>query len=185
MTGRETRKRALEYLTESIHRTIDSIDCAATDGLVDRILAAERVFLYGAGRSGFVTRCFAMRLGHLGMRVVRMSIDETDAPRERDLALIVSGTGETSTSLLYGRLCKDAGAPLAIITESEGSTLAEMADVVIHLNAPDDSDRARYAPMGTVFEDTCLIFLDTLVVEMMSRLEETEATMRGRHGQIY
>ena len=99
MTRSGPRKEALRYLTEGISRTIDSIDCALTDRLVQAIFDAERVFIYGAGRSGFVARCFAMRLGHLGLRVVRMSIDETDAPGERDLAIIVSGTGETQSSI--------------------------------------------------------------------------------------
>jgi 6-phospho 3-hexuloisomerase len=185
MSGPGQRKKALRYITNSIHRTIDSIDCALTDQLVDALYDAERVFLYGAGRSGFVARCFAMRLGHLGFRVVRMSIDETDPAGERDMAIIVSGTGETQSSIFYARSSMDSGARVACITEQKGSSLTEMSDIVIHLDAPDDPDRKRYAPMGTIFEDACLIFLDTLVVDLMVRLEETEESMRKRHGQLY
>ena len=179
------RKKALKYLTDSIHRTIDSIDCALTDQLVDAIYNAERVFLYGAGRSGFVARCFAMRLGHLGFRVVRMSIDETDPAGERDLAIIVSGTGETQSSMFYARSSQESGAHVACITEQMGSPLAGICDIVIPLNAPDDPERKHLAPMGTIFEDACLIFLDTLVVDLMVRLDETEESMRKRHGQLY
>ncbi len=185
MSKHGPRKKALRYLTEGIHRTIDSIDCALTDQLVDAIHDAERVFIYGAGRSGFVARCFAMRMGHLGLRVVRMSIDETDAPRERDMAIIVSGTGETQSSIFYARNSSDCGTLVASITEVADSTLAGMSDIVIHLDTPQDEDRERYAPMGTIFEDACLIFLDTLVVDLMVRLEETEGSMRKRHGQLY
>jgi D-arabinose 5-phosphate isomerase GutQ len=39
--------------------------------------------------------------------------------------------------------------------------------------------------MGTIFEDTCLIYLDTIVVDLMDRLHETEESMRSRHGQLY
>ena len=39
--------------------------------------------------------------------------------------------------------------------------------------------------MGTIFEDTCLIFLDIVVVDLMVKLDETEETMRNRHGQLY
>ncbi|NIP36392.1 MAG: hypothetical protein GWN18_15680, partial [Thermoplasmata archaeon] len=48
MTKLGPRKEALRYLTDGIHRTIDSIDCALTDRLVDAIYNAERVFIYGA-----------------------------------------------------------------------------------------------------------------------------------------
>ncbi len=179
------RKKALKYLTEGIHKTIDSIDCRLTDDLVQAILDADRVFLYGAGRSGFVARCFAMRLGHLGIRVVRMSIDETDPSGERDLAIIVSGTGETKSSIFYARSSQDGGSKVACITENPTSPLCEMCDIVIHLDAPKEPESRIYAPMGTIFEDTCLIFLDTVVVDLMVKLDETEETMRNRHGQLY
>jgi 6-phospho 3-hexuloisomerase len=185
MTNRGPRKEALRYLTEGIHRTIDTIDCTLTDRLVDAIYDADRVFLYGAGRSGFVARCFAMRLGHLGVRVVRMSIDETDPSGEKDLAIIVSGTGSTQSSIFYARSSSDGGTMVASITENADSQLAEMSDIVIHLDTPRDEKRPEYAPMGTVFEDSCLIFLDTLVVDLMVRMEETEESMRKRHGQLY
>lgn len=185
MTRTGPRKEALRYLTEGIHHSIDSIDCALTDRLVDAIYNAERVFIYGAGRSGFVARCFAMRMGHLGLRVVRMSIDETDPSGERDLAIVISGTGTTQSSIFYARSSSDGGAEVACITESDDSPLAEMSDIVIHLNTPDDDKRPEYAPMGTIFEDACLIYLDTIVVDLMVRMEETEDSMRKRHGQLY
>ncbi len=185
MTRTGPRKEALRYLTDGIHRTIDSIDCALTDRLVDAVYNAERVFIYGAGRSGFVARCFAMRLGHLGLRVVRMSIDETDPSGERDLAIVISGTGTTQSSIFYARSSSDGGAEVACITESDDSPLAEMSDIVIHLETPDDEKRPRFAPMGTIFEDSCLIYLDTLVVDLMVRMDETEDSMRKRHGQLY
>ena len=185
MTEKGPRKEALRYLTDGIHSTIDSIDCALTDRFVDAIYNAERVFIYGAGRSGFVARCFALRLGHLGLRVVRMSIDETDPSGERDLAIVISGTGTTQSSIFYARSSSDGGAEVACITENAGSPLAQMSDIVIHLDTPDDDRRPRFAPMGTIFEDACLIYLDTLVVDLMVRLEETEDSMRKRHGQLY
>jgi 6-phospho 3-hexuloisomerase len=185
MTNRGPRKKALRYLTDGIHQTIDSIDCALADKLVDAIFNAERVFVYGAGRSGFVARCFAMRLGHLGLRVVRMSIDEEDAPGEKDLTIIVSGTGETQSSIFYAQSSRDGGTLVASMTEVAESSLAKMSDITIHLDTPNDDDRETYAPMGTIFEDACLIFLDTVVVDLMVRLEETEGSMRKRHRQLY
>lgn len=185
MTEPAPRKEALRYLTEGIHRTIDSIDCSLTDKLVAAIHDADRVFLYGAGRSGFVARCFAMRLGHLGIRVVRMSIDETDPSGERDLSIVISGTGTTQSSIFYARSSSDGGTKVACITENEESRLAEMSDIVIHLDTPQDEKQPEFAPMGTIFEDSCLIYLDTLVVDLMVRMDETEESMRKRHGQLY
>ena len=74
---------------------------------------------------------------------------------------------------------------MACITENPTGPLCEMCDIVIHLDAPKDPESRLYAPMGTIFEDTCLIFLDIVVVDLMVKLDETEETMRNRHGQLY
>jgi D-arabinose 5-phosphate isomerase GutQ len=38
--------------------------------------------------------------------------------------------------------------------------------------------------MGTLFEDSCTIFLDSIIVELMSRLEVSEEAMKDRHSTI-
>ena len=38
--------------------------------------------------------------------------------------------------------------------------------------------------MGTLFEDTCAVFLDGLIAELMARLEVSEASMRKKHSTI-
>jgi 6-phospho-3-hexuloisomerase len=40
------------------------------------------------------------------------------------------------------------------------------------------------APMGTLFEDTCAVFLDGIIAELMARLEVSEASMREKHSTI-
>lgn len=45
-------------------------------------------------------------------------------------------------------------------------------------------EHASLAPMGTMFEDSCTFFLDSIIVELMTRLEVSEETMKGRHSTI-
>jgi len=40
------------------------------------------------------------------------------------------------------------------------------------------------APLGTLFEDTTLIFLDGIIVELMNRLGVTEEELMNRHANI-
>jgi 6-phospho-3-hexuloisomerase len=40
------------------------------------------------------------------------------------------------------------------------------------------------APLGTLFEISVLVFLDSLIVELMGRLKITEDDMRVRHATI-
>ena len=57
----------------------------------------NRVFIYGAGRSGFVGRCFAQRLMHLGINSCFVSDAVTHQYTEKDLVVIISGSGETTS----------------------------------------------------------------------------------------
>ena len=40
------------------------------------------------------------------------------------------------------------------------------------------------APLGTLFEDTVMVFLDSVVVELMERLGKTEEDLRAVHANI-
>lgn len=43
---------------------------------------------------------------------------------------------------------------------------------------------ASLAPMGTLFEASCTVFLDSIIAELMTRLEVSEEAMKGRHSTI-
>jgi len=38
--------------------------------------------------------------------------------------------------------------------------------------------------MGTMFEDTCMVFLDSVIAELMARLGLNEDALRKRHTTI-
>ena len=60
--------------------------------LVDRIIKAKKIFVFGVGRSGYIGRCFAMRLMHLGFK--SYFVGETSTPSyEKDDLLILSTDG--------------------------------------------------------------------------------------------
>ena len=70
--------------------------------LIDLILqvrnSKNKIFVYGAGRSGFVGRCFAQRLMHLGIKSCFVSDAVTYQYTKNDLLVLISGSGETTSS---------------------------------------------------------------------------------------
>lgn len=54
----------------------------------DAILKADRIFVAGAGRSGFVARAFANRLMHMGLTVFFVGEPTTPAIKAGDLLVI-------------------------------------------------------------------------------------------------
>lgn len=170
------------FLLQEVSRAVEGVDPAVTHRVVERILSSRRIFVYGAGRSGFIARSFTMRLKHLGMPIVRMSIDPTTPPAQDDCAVIISGTGETPSSVDYANLAHAGGAPVFAITSRAGSAIARTGSEVVLLEVRASAESRKMAPLGTVFEEAALVYLDGLVAVLMERLAQTEEDMRRRHG---
>ena len=82
----DTRQFSLRIL-EELKQVLDRVDPGAASGLADELLAAERIFLAGAGRSGMAARGFAMRLMHLGLTAYVCGETTAPAIRAKDLRL--------------------------------------------------------------------------------------------------
>ena len=67
------------------------------------IQKAVRIFVAGAGRSGFVSRGFANRLMHLGYTAY--FVGDTTTPPIQPGDLLVIGSGSGKTCLLYTSRC--------------------------------------------------------------------------------
>ncbi|HHC19376.1 MAG TPA: SIS domain-containing protein [Euryarchaeota archaeon] len=179
-------KEICDYLItrirEQIHWAIDKN--ASISNLVQIILKAKRIHLYGMGRSGLMAKAFAMRLVHLGLDVVVLDETITYPLSREDVLILISGSGMTSSVVRLAQIAKKIGAHLVAITSNENSALAKISDTKIILPVKKDNLKGKYAPMGTLFEDSLLIFFDTLIAYLMDILGETEASMRKRHASL-
>jgi 6-phospho-3-hexuloisomerase len=45
-------------------------------------------------------------------------------------------------------------------------------------------EREPLTPLGSIFENNCMVFLDALVVELMHRMGTTEEDLKRRHATI-
>lgn len=163
--------------------------------LEEAILSARAVFVVGAGRSGLVGCCFAMRLAHLGLR--GHVVGETVTPRVEpgDVVVALSGSGETPTTCAVEEAAAQAGAKVIAITGAADSPLARAAHakVVIPTSTlvrrssgeggkADGVSSAQYG--GSLFEQALLVMLDTIALRLQSRLAQTSAEMDARHANL-
>jgi 6-phospho-3-hexuloisomerase len=164
----------IEAVLEELGETMRAVDQAALRKLQERLVAARRVFVAGAGRSGLVVRAFAMRLMHLGLHVYVVGDVTTPAFAAGDLLVIGSGSGETDSLCVVGRKAKALGGILAVVTIVPSSTLGQLADVVVRVDADSPKAAAQAGrpprrsvqPMGTLFEQTMLLLLDAVVMRL-------------------
>ena len=181
-----------EYTREvvrEIERTVAAIAPEEAERLVDLVLDARRVFVAGAGRSGFAVKAFAMRLMHLGFTAFVVGETSTPSATAEDVVVIGSGSGETTSLVAIAEKAKKIGARVALVTIAPDSRIARLADALVRIPAPTPKveRRGRTAsiqPMGTLFEQTMLVLLDSVVLRLTERMGVDADAMFARHANL-
>ena len=173
--------RAQRYIGDRVTEALARIDRGAVARALEILGTSPQVFVYGAGRSGIVGRAFAMRLVQAGVRAYVIGESVTPIVGPGDAVFIVSGQGESYSSIQTANIVRREGARLIVLTARSTSKLAHTATVLIALDLADDAERPRYAPLGTLFESASLRLTDAIIAELLALRGETEASMRKRH----
>ena len=177
----DTQKLILDRLTTVLSET-DKTNAAKLKALVD---GAGRIFVGGAGRSGLVSRFFAMRLVHSGYQVNMVGEVVTPAMKDGDLLVVISGSGGTKTLLPILETAKSKGGKIAVISQKTSSAMAEIADLVVQVGNDDSySNYTEGMPMGTVFELSTLVYLEAVIAEIIFDKGLTEDGMRAIHANL-
>lgn len=194
-------KAASEEIIECIKRSMESLNMDEVEEFIDTLLKAKdrKIFTIGMGRSGFVARAFALRLMNLGFNVYVLGETITPAAEKGDLLIAISGTGSTKMVLTASSAAKDIGAKVIAVTSFPESPLGRLADLSVTIKGrtkagmPIEEDyvarqiigeREPLTPLGSIFENNSMVFLDSLIVEIMHRLGRTEADLKRRHATI-
>jgi 6-phospho-3-hexuloisomerase len=105
------------------------------------------------------------------------------------LLLICSGSGETQSLVSMANKAKSLGVKLALITINPASTIGTLADIIVRIPAPSpkaaaNNDFVSIQPMGNLFEQSLLLFLDMTVMLLMERKGMTSDEMFKRHANL-
>ncbi|WP_141432153.1 6-phospho-3-hexuloisomerase [Bacillus sp. 03113] len=180
-----------QYITEIINelsRTADLLANEEAEKLVDKILQSKKIFVAGAGRSGFMVKSFAMRMMHMGLDAYVVGETVTPNLQSDDLLIIGSGSGETKSLVSMAEKAKSLGAGVALVTIFPESKIGQLADVAIKLpakaKAEKDSEYHTIQPMGSLFEQSLLLFLDAVILRFMEKKGLDSDTMFTRHANL-
>lgn len=186
-------KETLEGVLDELSGLYDRIDETQVDKLVKALLEERGIFIAGAGRSGLLLRCFAMRLMHMGKKAHMTGDVATPGARPGDMLLIGSGSGETGSLVSIAKKAKSMGMTIAAVTTNPDSTIGKMADLVVVLPGPtpknaETADPARSVqsaqPMGSLFEQGMFLMLDCIIMKLMKKKNVTSEEMFRRHANL-
>jgi len=190
-------------MAEKMEETARSLDAEQAARFLDEMLAARRVYVAGAGRSGLVSRAFAMRLMHIGFESYVIGETITPAFSAGDTLVAFSGSGETNSVFDVCETAKELGGRLCLITATPDSRIFRIADCIVMLGSQESqrgdvtsqyevrqiigqyrSVSASFAPFGTLFETAALIFADAVISRLMEITQTDEMAMKNRHTNI-
>lgn len=185
-----SKHKALVAILEELvsdSRQIDATKLAETEEL---ICEANRVYVAGAGRSGFAARGFANRLMHLGFNSFFVGETTTPSIQRDDLLIIGSGSGETGSLVVAARCSKKQGAKLATLTMFPNNTIGSLADSIIVIPGITSkvptavTKKLTVQPPGSSFEQLSWLTYDAMVVDLKERTGQTNEDMFARHANL-
>ena len=188
-------------ITYTLMTAISNIEPEHVEQLIAFLLQAKKndkkILIVGAGRSGLVGKAFAMRLMHIGYDVYVIGETITPAIGKGDLVIVISGSGSGELSITATQIAQRLGSFVIAITSHPDLQLGRTVDHIIEIPGRESVAREKeylsrqlvgehesLTPMGTLFELTCAVFLDCMIVELMSLLDVPEAVMKQKHSTI-
>ena len=178
----------IALILDETREVLDKVAPEPIEELIEAIVKAEQIFLYGQGRTGHLTRALGVRLMHLGLRTHFVAETTTPPITDRDLCIVNSGTGETRFVYHVAVAAKKAGARVATLTAHPPARIGRLADIIVHIPAPTKGQTfgpsASRQPAGSLFEQTSMIIMEAIVLMLIDRLERTPRFMLERHTNI-
>jgi 6-phospho-3-hexuloisomerase len=189
----------MRLMASKIRSTANHLRDEEIDAFIQEILAADRIYVMGAGRSGLVAKAFAMRLMHIGFTAFVVGETITPAMRQNDLLVIFSGSGRTKTIADIAETAEEIGGRIALITSNRESRIGKLADAMVIIENQRDEIRDEtaefevrqmtgehksFAPLGTLFETASMVFADACISQLMEVSMVDEKELKNRHANI-
>jgi 6-phospho-3-hexuloisomerase len=155
--------------------------------LSEQLKKANRIFVYGEGRSGLMGKAFAMRLMHGGFPVYVIGETITPSMDKGDLLIAISGSGSTGAIVQFASKAKEIGAGVFLVTTNRESKLASICDGILCIPAatkyrkPEEPETIQ--PLGNQFDQSVHLVLDAVIIGTLEQ-EDTNEAMTKRHANI-
>ena len=158
---------ASEDVLAELKKTMESIDPASLERLVDEVLKADQVFFVGVGRVMLALQCICKRFAHLGIRAHCVGVINEPAIKKDDLLIVGSGSGGSLFPLGIARKARaSVDCTIVHIGSNPNSEMKDIEDFMVRIPVrtknylEDEIDSCQ--PMTSLFEQSVLLLGDVL-----------------------
>lgn len=176
----------IQEVMNEISQVMAQVDEQQLRNILPLFIKQRRIFVRGAGRSGFQAKSFAMRLMHLGYEVYVIGETITPSVKEGDLFVAISGSGTTKGVLMDAKSAQENGLTLLVFTSDSQAALAQFADemVIIPGATKTGSGIASIQLLSSLFDQTLHITLDVLCLMLSRQQSATKDEILQAHVNI-
>ncbi|MCL2116429.1 MAG: SIS domain-containing protein [Methanobrevibacter sp.] len=180
-------ERTFNEIISHSQSVFNDLDNKRYEEFINIIAGSDNIFVLGGGRSGLVAKAFAMRLKHLGLNANVIGENTAiERKSEKSVLIAISGSGKTPSVVEIASKYKKYGVKKILsICSNKESRLAKLSDLSITIKSYDNkkNEKENYVPMplGTSFELSTLLTLESTIPDFMKLLNVTEEDMADRH----
>ena len=177
----------VEAILDQHRKLLQRISEEEVGRLIEELHRADRIFCAAQGRSGYVLRCFAMRLMQLGRKVFFVGETITPNIEAGDLLVVLSGSGRTSLTREWVRIAHEQQARTFGILGVEGSPIGKAVDRSLVLSAGSKLEPVTADPLqppGSLFEQVAFVLLESIVLALCRKQGMDPATILERHANL-
>ena len=153
----------------------------AIERFIQELDQADRIFCAAHGSSGYILRCFCMRLMHLGYKAFFVGETITPGIAKGDILVVCSGSGQTTLTYEWVKLGQQQGALTYGLIGMEDSPIGSALNYRVCLPGGSKKDYSggfrSVQPPGSLFEQASFILLETIVLALYQR--------QGSDGQAF
>lgn len=178
--------KTIETIMEEINQVMKLVDEKQLDQALPLFQKDKRIFVIGAGRSGFQGKGFAMRLMHIGYTDFVMGETITPSIQKGDTWVAISGSGTTKSIVTDTAAAKKLGLDILVLTSDPTSPLAQLADQVIVVPGATKTGAGVKSVqlLSSLFDQTVHITLDALTLKLAKRDQTSNEAALHEHANV-
>jgi 6-phospho-3-hexuloisomerase len=178
----------IDVILEENRCVAQNISNKIAEDFIRRILNAESIFFSAQGRSGFILRCFCMRLMHLGYSVYFCGETVTPGITRNDLLIVLSGSGETPSTLEAVKSARQHNTETFGILGNMESGIASLVDKSLHIPGTTklckDGEPSSLQMAGSLFEQSAFLFFEAVISKLYQTQKKDVGRVSSRHAVI-
>lgn len=176
----------IKTIMAEINQVMDLVDEKQLDQALPLFQKNKRIFVIGAGRSGFQAKGFAMRLMHIGYTDYVMGETITPSIQKGDTWVAISGSGTTKGIVNDTEAAKKLGLDIVALTSDPESPLTQLADQVIVVPGATKTGAGIKSVqlLSTLFDQTVHITLDALTLKLAKRDQTSNEEALHEHVNV-